>query len=104
MSGADPGTRNYPQLSAVCAGVTLGTAMAMGVPVALGGGTGSFSADTPPGALIVVLAIGVFALSWPVWNAIARQRERATTMSPDNRHLDPREPTPMSQNATIHEG
>lgn len=41
-------------------------AMVVGVLVAVGGAVGSYYADTPPGALIVVLAIAVFALSWPV--------------------------------------
>ena len=41
-------------------------AMVVGVVVAVGGAVGSFYADTAPGALIVVLAIAVFALSWPV--------------------------------------
>ena len=41
-------------------------AMALGVVVAVGGAAGSFYADAAPGALIVLLAIGVFALSWPV--------------------------------------
>jgi zinc transport system permease protein len=45
---------------------TLGCAMAVGVVVALSGAAGSYYADTAPGALIVVLAIVVFALSWPV--------------------------------------
>jgi len=41
-------------------------AMVVGVLVAVGGAVGSYYADTAPGALIVVLAIAVFALSWPV--------------------------------------
>ena len=40
-------------------------AIAVGVAVTVGGAVGSFYLDTPPGALIVVLAIAVFALSWP---------------------------------------
>ena len=40
--------------------------MAIGVVVSVGGAVGSFYADTAPGALIVVLAIAVFALSWPL--------------------------------------
>lgn len=49
-------------------------AMAVGVVVALGGAAASYYADTPPGALIVVLAIGVFALSWPVSLLLNRRR------------------------------
>ena len=41
-------------------------AIVVGVFVSVGGAVGSFYADAAPGAFIVVLAIGVFALSWPV--------------------------------------
>lgn len=54
----------------------LATAMAIGVLVAVGGAVGSFYADSPPGALIVVLAIVVFALSWPVSVLLSRRRSR----------------------------
>lgn len=53
---------------------TLVCAMAVGVVVSVGGAIGSFYADTAPGALIVVLAIAVFALSWPVSVLLARRR------------------------------
>jgi zinc transport system permease protein len=53
---------------------SLGCAMAVGVGVAVGGATGSYYADTAPGALIVVLAIAVFALSWPVPLLLHRRR------------------------------
>jgi zinc transport system permease protein len=53
---------------------TLGCAMVVGVVVAVGGATGSYYADTAPGALIVVLAIAVFALSWPVPLLLRRRR------------------------------
>ena len=56
-------------------------AMIIGVVVAVGGAAGSFYADTAPGALIVVLAIAVFMISWPVSVAAApatrRRRARA---------------------------
>jgi zinc transport system permease protein len=52
----------------------LGCAMVVGMVVAVGGAVSSFYADTAPGALIVVLAIGVFALSWPVSWLIGRRR------------------------------
>jgi len=52
---------------------TLACSMAVGVVVAVGGAAGSFYADTAPGALIVVLAIAVFALSWPV-SVLLRRR------------------------------
>lgn len=53
------------------------TAMGIGVLTALGGTVGSFYFDTAPGALIVVLAIAVFALSWPV--SALRSRHRAAS-------------------------
>ena len=42
--------------------------------------SGSFYADTAPGALIVVLAIGVFALSWPFSVLLARRRRVAPVL------------------------
>lgn len=54
--------------------LTLVTSMVIGVAVALGGAGGSFYADTPPGALIVVLAIAVFAASWPLAALLGRRR------------------------------
>ncbi|HET9872519.1 MAG TPA: metal ABC transporter permease [Propionibacteriaceae bacterium] len=59
---------------------TLGCAMVVGVVVAVGGATGSFYADTAPGALIVVLAIAVFALSWPFSVLLARRRKVALVL------------------------
>ncbi len=56
------------------------TAMAVGVAVTVGGAVGSFYLDTPPGALIVVLAIGVFALSWPFSALVARRRRVAPVL------------------------
>jgi zinc transport system permease protein len=55
---------------------TLACAMVVGVVVALGGAAGSYYADTAPGALIVVLAIGVFAISWPVSVLVGKRRAR----------------------------
>jgi zinc transport system permease protein len=56
---------------------SLVAAMAVGVVVAVGGATASYYANTPPGALIVVLAIAVFVLSWPVSLLWARRRRMA---------------------------
>jgi zinc transport system permease protein len=56
-------------------------AMAIGVVVAVGGAAGSFYADTAPGALIVVLAIAVFLISWPV--SVLVRRARATIVAPE---------------------
>ena len=49
-------------------------AMVVGVAVSVGGAAASFYLDVAPGALIVVLAIAVFALSWPVSAVRARRR------------------------------
>jgi zinc transport system permease protein len=57
-------------------------AIAVGVAVTVGGAVGSFYLDTPPGALIVVLAIGVFALSWP-FSALVTRRRRVAPVLPE---------------------
>jgi zinc transport system permease protein len=57
-------------------------AMVVGVTVTVAGAAGSFYLDTPPGALIVVLAIGVFALSWP-YSALVARRRRVTPVLPE---------------------
>lgn len=49
------------------------TAMGLGVLAAVAGTIGSFEFDTAPGALIVVIAIGLFVLSWPVSLLLARR-------------------------------
>jgi zinc transport system permease protein len=58
----------------------LAAAMVVGVAVTVGGAAGSFYLDTPPGALIVVLAIVVFALSWPYSALVARRRRVAPVL------------------------
>ncbi len=68
-------------------------AMAVGVVVSVGGVVGSFSLNAAPGALIVVFAIAVFALSWPVGVLLRRRRVRgqaATAVGPAG--LDPARP------------
>ncbi|MDR0416008.1 MAG: metal ABC transporter permease, partial [Propionibacteriaceae bacterium] len=52
----------------------LRAAMALGLAVAVGGVVIAFYADLAPGALIVVLAIAGFALSWPVAGLAHRRR------------------------------
>lgn len=74
---------------------TLVCAMVIGVAVSVGGATGSFYADTAPGALIVVLAIGVFALSWP-FSILLRRRRTVAPVLPelvDDALLSPHVPT-----------
>lgn len=49
------------------------TAMGLGALAAVSGTVGSFYLNTAPGALIVVIAIGCFALSWPVSRVLERR-------------------------------
>nr|WP_206323989.1 metal ABC transporter permease [Streptomyces sp. HNM0574] len=56
---------------------TLGLAVGFGVLVTLSGTTTSFYADVPPGASIVVLAIGLFVLVTALAAPLARRRARA---------------------------
>jgi zinc transport system permease protein len=56
-------------------------AMVVGIVVAVGGAAASYYADTPPGALIVVLAIAVFALSWPISALLTRGRRAAPVLA-----------------------
>jgi len=58
-------------------------AMAFGVLAAVGGTIGSFQFDTAPGALIVVISIALFALSWPVSALLARRRAPALELVDD---------------------
>jgi len=50
------------------------TAMGLGAVAALGGTIGSYYLDTAPGSLIVVIGIGMFALSWPLSRVLQRRR------------------------------
>ena len=75
-------------------------AMAVGTVVAVGGATASYYADTPPGALIVVLAIAVFALSWPI-SALLTRRRRVTPVLPEL--ADDSERLPLHDVAEEHE-
>lgn len=49
-------------------------AMGLGAVAALSGTIGSYYLDTAPGSLIVVIAIAMFALSWPVSRLLQRSR------------------------------
>lgn len=51
------------------------TAMGVGAVAAVGGAVGSYYLNTAPGSLIVVLAIAMFALSWPV-SLVLQRRHR----------------------------
>jgi zinc transport system permease protein len=57
-------------------------AVAIGVATAVGGAVGSFYANAAPGAFIVLLAIGVFILSWPL--SYLLRRRRAAAVLPDS--------------------
>lgn len=61
----------------------LALAMAIGALVAVGGSVGSFYADAAPGALIVVLAIAVFLISWPVAGLLQRRRRPPLVVEQD---------------------
>ncbi len=50
------------------------TAMGLGAMAAVSGTIGSYYLNTAPGALIVVIAIAVFALSWPLSLLLQRRR------------------------------
>nr|WP_300151073.1 metal ABC transporter permease [Propionicimonas sp.] len=58
------------------------TAMALGAVAALSGAVGSYYLNTAPGSLIVVIAIGMFALSWPV-SRVLQRRNRPVIELPD---------------------
>ncbi|MDR1266733.1 MAG: metal ABC transporter permease [Propionibacteriaceae bacterium] len=55
---------------------SLAGAMGLGLVVSLGGVVTSYYADLAPGATIVLLAIAVFVLSWPVSAWTHRRRHR----------------------------
>jgi zinc transport system permease protein len=52
-------------------------AVVLGVVTAVGGAVGSFYANAAPGAFIVLLAIVVFMLSWPLSYLLRRRRTAA---------------------------
>ena len=55
-------------------------AMGLGVVAAVSGTIGSYEFDTAPGALIVVIAIGLFALSWPISLLLTRRQVPAVEL------------------------
>ena len=56
---------------------TVVLALSLGVLSALAGVTGSYYADTPPGALIVVVALGLFAVAGAAGTVLRRVRRGA---------------------------
>ncbi len=75
-------------------------AIAIGAVVAVGGAAGSFYADTAPGALIVVLAIVVFMISWPV-SVLLRRRRAPVSVPPP---VVDEEPELVSPHETVGAG
>jgi zinc transport system permease protein len=57
------------------------SAIGIGVATAVGGAAASFYVDAAPGAFIVLLAIAVFMLSWPI--AYLLRRHSAATVLPE---------------------
>ena len=64
---------------------TLLVAMALGTAAAVSGILVSASVDVAPGATIVLLALGGFALAWPVGMVLRRRRRVAEPFSDDPR-------------------
>ena len=77
------------------------TAMGLGVLAAVSGTIGSYQFDTAPGALIVVIAIGVFALSWPASLLLARRHAPAVELTDDQ---PPRSHEVTEQHPHVHSG
>ncbi len=61
---------------------TVALALALGVAASLGGVTGSYYADTPPGAMIVVVALGGFAVAVVAGSVLRRLRRRGAPAGP----------------------
>jgi len=57
-------------------------AVVIGVVTAVGGAVGAFYANAAPGAFIVLLAIAVFMLSWPLSYLLRRRRTAAVLPEP----------------------
>ncbi|MDP9466794.1 MAG: metal ABC transporter permease, partial [Actinomycetota bacterium] len=77
-------------------GATVAVSLGAGVLAAVGGVLGSYYADTPPGALIVVLALAGFALATLVGAVVRRTRRAAGGAAPgddDERARRPEEAT-----------
>ena len=57
------------------------TAMGIGAVAAVTGTAGSYYLNTAPGALIVVIAIGLFVASWPVSRLLERRHRPAVELT-----------------------
>jgi zinc transport system permease protein len=57
-------------------------AIGIGVATAVGGAAASFWIDAAPGAFIVLMAIGVFILSWPISYLLRRRYAAAVLPEP----------------------
>jgi len=57
-------------------------AIGIGVATAVGGAAASFWVDAAPGAFIVLLAVGVFILSWPISYLLRRRYAAAVLPEP----------------------
>lgn len=62
--------------------VALFTAIGLGVLASVGGATASYYLNAAPGATIVVLAIVIFALTWPIGALVRRRRRAGLTPEP----------------------
>lgn len=71
----------------------IGISLGLGVLAAVGGVVTSFYLDAAPGAMIVVVAIIVFALSWPI-GSLLEPRRRPTPAVDETEHL-PHMETPL---------
>ena len=71
---------------------TVAVSLGVGVVSAVGGVLGSYYADTPPGALIVVLAMAGFVLA-ALAGAVTRRTRRAASAVPDEHVRRPEEAT-----------
>jgi zinc transport system permease protein len=76
--------------------------MGFGAVAALSGTVGSYYLNTAPGSLIVVIAIGLFALSWPLSKVLQRRQrpiiEVADAVEPATHELTESHPHVHSEN------
>ncbi len=63
-------------------------AMGVGAVAALSGAAGSYYLNTAPGSLIVVIAIGLFVVSWPVSRVLQRRNRPLVELGDEASPLD----------------